>query len=110
MCSSDLDLLYALGECLSRLGRPAEALEAFDSAIAVAPEARSWFGRALALEDLSQLDAARAAFTSGAGDLLRLVDAERVYADARLAVNDLTINAVLATIEARLALAEDAIP
>ncbi len=56
------DLLYALGECLSRLGRPAEALEAFDSAIAVAPEARSWFGRALALEDLSQLDAARAAF------------------------------------------------
>ena len=55
-------------------------------------------------------DAARAAFTSGAGDLLRLVDAERVYADARLAVNDLTINAVLATIEARLALAEDAIP
>src|SRR6478672_9987455 len=37
------DLLYALGECLSRLGRPREAVEAFDSAIAVAPEARSHF-------------------------------------------------------------------
>src|SRR6478609_5815217 len=56
------DLLYALGECLSRLGRLREALEAFDSAISVAPEARSHFGRALALEDLSELDAARAAF------------------------------------------------
>ncbi len=54
--------------------------------------------------------AARAAFASGAGDLLRLVDAERVYADARIAVADLSIEAVLATIEARLALAEDAIP
>lgn len=54
--------------------------------------------------------AARAAFTSGAGDLLRLVDAERVYADARMMVTDLAIDAVLATIEARLALAEDAIP
>ena len=56
------DLLYALGECLSRLGRAREAVEAFDSAIAAAPEARSHFGRALALEDLSELDAAREAF------------------------------------------------
>ena len=57
-----LDLLYALGECLSRLGRPREAVEAFDAAIKVKPEARSHFGRALALEDLSELDAARAGF------------------------------------------------
>lgn len=56
------DLLYALGECLSRLGRPREAVEAFDSAIAVAPEARSHFARALALEDLSELDQARTGF------------------------------------------------
>lgn len=54
--------------------------------------------------------AARAAFTSGAGDLLRLVDAERVYADARLTVDDLANAALLATIEARFALAEEAIP
>lgn len=54
--------------------------------------------------------AARSAFTSGAGDLLRLVDAERVYADARLIVNDLAIEATLAAIEARLALAEEPMP
>ena len=57
-----VDLLYALGTCLSRLGRPREALENFDAAILVAPEDRLYFGRALALEDLSELDLARAAF------------------------------------------------
>src|SRR3954469_7464256 len=57
-----LDLLYALGECLSRLGRPREAVEAFDAAIRIAPEARLHFARALALEDLSELNAARAGF------------------------------------------------
>src|SRR5438093_702933 len=51
-----VDLLYALGECLSRLGRPREAVEAFDTALMIAPEARLHFGRALALEELSELD------------------------------------------------------
>lgn len=54
--------------------------------------------------------AARAAFESGAGDLLRLVDAERVFADARMAVNALQNDAIQAAIEARLALAEDPVP
>src|SRR4051812_8216910 len=57
-----VDLLYALGECLSRLGRSREAVEAFGTALAITPEARLHFARALALEDLSELDAARAAF------------------------------------------------
>src|SRR3982751_952490 len=57
-----VDLLYALGECLTRLGRPREALEPFDAAIAIAPEARLHFARAMALEDLSELDGARAGF------------------------------------------------
>ena len=57
-----VDLLYALGECLTRLGRPREALEPFDTAIAIAPEARLHFARAMALEDLSELDGARAGF------------------------------------------------
>jgi len=57
-----VDLLYALGECLTRLGRPREALEPFDTALGIAPDARLHFGRAMALEDLSQLDAARAGF------------------------------------------------
>ncbi len=56
------DLLNALGECLARLGRPREAVEAFDAALAVAPDARLYFGRAMALEELSELDAARAGF------------------------------------------------
>ncbi|MGE3178144.1 MAG: TolC family protein, partial [Vicinamibacterales bacterium] len=54
--------------------------------------------------------AARAAFQSGAGDLLRLVDAERVYADARMAVTTLQIDALQAALDARLALAEDLVP
>jgi tetratricopeptide (TPR) repeat protein len=55
------DLLYALGECHARLDRPREAVEAFDAGLTVAPEARFHFGRALALEDLRELDAARQA-------------------------------------------------
>jgi outer membrane protein, heavy metal efflux system len=54
--------------------------------------------------------AARSAFQSGAGDVLRLVDAERVYAEARMTVGDLSIDALLAAIDARLALAEDVAP
>jgi tetratricopeptide (TPR) repeat protein len=57
-----VDLLNALGECLSRLGRPREAVEAFDAGLAITQEARLHFGRALALEELSELDTARAAF------------------------------------------------
>jgi tetratricopeptide (TPR) repeat protein len=57
-----VDLLNALGECLSRLSRPREALDAFDTALGIAPDTRLHFGRALALEDLSELDSARAAF------------------------------------------------
>ena len=57
-----VDLLNALGECFSRLGRSREAVEVFDSALKLAPDPRLHFGRALALEDLSELDAARAGF------------------------------------------------
>ena len=57
-----VDLLNALGTCLSRLGRPGQAVQAYDEAIAIAPEPRLYFGRALALEDLSELDKARQDF------------------------------------------------
>src|SRR5476649_873261 len=62
MTPQHVDLLNALGECLTRLGRPREAVEVFDAALAIAPEARLHFGRAMALEELSALDAARAGF------------------------------------------------
>lgn len=58
-----VDLLNALGNCQARLNRPREALEAFDAALALAPgDQRLHLGRALALEDLSELDTARAGF------------------------------------------------
>jgi len=55
-------------------------------------------------------DAARAAFASGALDILRLVDAERVFTDATLVAIDIEIDAIAAAIEARLAAGEDPLP
>ena len=55
-------------------------------------------------------DAARAAFAAGALDVLRLVDAERLYVDATVAATDLDIDAVAAALEARLAAGEDPLP
>lgn len=54
--------------------------------------------------------AARAAFESGAGDLLRVVDAERTYTETELVLHDLAAEAVLAAIEARLASADSPLP
>jgi Flp pilus assembly protein TadD len=76
-----VDLLNALGECFSRLGRSREAVEVFDSALQVAPEPRLHFGRALALEDLSELDAARIGF-----EQVLVLDPAHCAALSRLAV------------------------
>ncbi len=54
--------------------------------------------------------AARATFREGAADMLRLIDAERVYADVRRAALDLELDAYLAAIEARFALGQEEIP
>lgn len=76
------DLLNALGTCHSRLNQPREALAVFEAGLAAAPrDVRFCLGRALALEDLSQLDAARAGFEQ----VLTLNPASTV-ALARLAV------------------------
>ena len=125
-----LDLLYALGECLSRLGRPREAVEAFDAAIAVMPEVRSQYARALALEDLSELDAARAGFERAlalnpaqSDALSRLavlavqrgdLKAARTFATRALAINAHDVTAGIAMVqvaleEKDLALAERAL-
>jgi outer membrane protein TolC len=55
-------------------------------------------------------DAARSAFRSGVLDILRLVDAERVFTEAALVTIDLELDAVVAAIEARLAAGEDPLP
>jgi tetratricopeptide (TPR) repeat protein len=76
-----VDLLNALGECLTRLNRAREGVEAFDAAIAIAPDVRLHFGRALALEELSELDAARADF-----EKVLALDPAHAEALARLAL------------------------
>ncbi len=55
-------------------------------------------------------DAARAAFQTGALDVMRLLDAERIHADAALVVLDLDLDAVAAAIAARLAAGEEPLP
>jgi cobalt-zinc-cadmium efflux system outer membrane protein len=54
--------------------------------------------------------AARAAFREGAADVLKLIDAERVYADVHRGAIELRLDALLTSIEARFALGEEAIP
>ena len=54
--------------------------------------------------------AALSTFREGTTDVLRLIDAERVYADVQRATVDLRLDALQATIEARFALGEETIP
>lgn len=48
-------------------------------------------------------NAARAAFREGTADVLKLIDAERVYGDVRRAAIELRLEALAASLEARLA-------
>jgi cobalt-zinc-cadmium efflux system outer membrane protein len=54
--------------------------------------------------------AAQAAFREGAADVLKLIDAERVYADVRRVAVELRLDALLTTLEARFAVGEETIP
>ena len=55
-------------------------------------------------------NAARAAFREGTVDVLRLIDAERVYSDVRRADLELRLDALTATLEARFAIGEETLP
>jgi cobalt-zinc-cadmium efflux system outer membrane protein len=55
-------------------------------------------------------DSTRVSFREGASDMLRLLDAERVYAEARSAALILKHDAFLAALEVRLLLGEEALP
>ncbi|MGE3955163.1 MAG: TolC family protein [Vicinamibacterales bacterium] len=55
-------------------------------------------------------NAAQAMFREGATDVLKLVDAERIYADVRREALALAIDAYVAAIEARFAVAQEEIP
>ena len=54
--------------------------------------------------------AALAAFREGTADVMKLIDAERVYADVNRAAIELRLDALLTTIEARFAIGEELIP
>jgi cobalt-zinc-cadmium efflux system outer membrane protein len=54
--------------------------------------------------------AAQATFREGTADVLKLIDAERVYADVRRVAIELRLDALITTIEARFAVGEEAIP
>jgi cobalt-zinc-cadmium efflux system outer membrane protein len=54
--------------------------------------------------------AARAGFREGGSDVLRLVDAERVYIDAHRDGLDLKLEAILASLRARLAIGQEIAP
>jgi outer membrane protein, heavy metal efflux system len=55
-------------------------------------------------------NAARSMFREGAADVLKLVDAERIYADVRREELALTTDAYVAAIEARFAVAQEDLP
>lgn len=81
-------------------------------AVALVSVARTLAARADRVpEDLLQpaeavRNAALATFREGTTDVLKLIDAERVYADVRRAALELRLEALAATLEARLALGE----
>jgi cobalt-zinc-cadmium efflux system outer membrane protein len=59
---------------------------------------------------LGARDAALVAFREGGADVLALVDAERVLAEARQEALDLQVEAFVASVEARLAIGQEALP
>ncbi len=55
-------------------------------------------------------NAARATFREGTTDVLKLIDAERIYADVQRAALELRLDALAAALEARFALGEESLP
>jgi cobalt-zinc-cadmium efflux system outer membrane protein len=113
------------GAVLARLQGEERAAEAERDALALrlTSEATSLIATAQALSEratravpelLEPADvvrnAARAAFREGATDVLRLIDAERVYGDVRRTALELRLDALSASLEARFAIGEETLP
>jgi cobalt-zinc-cadmium efflux system outer membrane protein len=87
----------------------ADATALIDAARTISERARLAPAELLApAEDVRR--AARASFREGTADVLKLIDAERVYADVRRVAIELRLDALLTTLEARFALGEEGIP
>jgi outer membrane protein, heavy metal efflux system len=78
----------------------------FDAALTLGERATHVDADLLEPADLVRT-AARTAFREGATDILMLVDAERVYVDARREAVQLKLDAIAAALEARLLLGEE---
>lgn len=87
----------------------AEAVAALRAAERLREQAAAAEVRLVAPADVVR-QAARASFREGAFDVLRLVDAERAWLDARREAVGLALDAVLADVRARLALGEEIVP
>jgi len=87
----------------------AEIAAAEHAAARLAAEARTIRTRLVAPARVAR-DAGRAAFREGTGSLLRLVDAERTYAEVELVALDLWHDAMLAAVDLRRARGEDLLP
>jgi nucleoside-diphosphate-sugar epimerase len=61
-------------------------------------------------DSVANIDAARAAFQEGAVDVLKVIDAERVYGEVRRVALDLQLEAIESAIETRIALGEEPLP
>ena len=55
-------------------------------------------------------NAARVAFGEGRGDILKVLDAERVYGDVRRTILELRLDALAAALDARVALGQEILP
>ena len=95
-------------EAAARLAR-AEIDVELRAAAALAERAQQTERELLVPVDIAR-QAARASFREGSSDVLRLVDAERVYIDAHRDGLDLKLEAILATLRARLAIGQEIVP
>jgi cobalt-zinc-cadmium efflux system outer membrane protein len=87
----------------------AEAQASVAAAAALADSAARMRGELLTPAE-GVRNAAQALFREGATDVLKLVDAERIYADVRREALSVAVDAYVAAIEARFAVAEESIP
>jgi len=95
------------GAVARRLASEAAALIATAEALS---QRAARAGRELLAPADAVRSAARAAFREGTADVLKLIDAERVYGEVRRAAIELRLEALAASLEARLAVGLELLP
>ncbi len=98
-----------LDETMARVRATAEARAAMTAAATLAANASRVQDQLLRPAEAVR-NAARATFREGAADVLKLVDAERIYMDVQREALSVGVDAFVAAIEARFAVAQEEIP